>query len=486
MSVEEVIFRRQPITKTDMRLLEDGNDLNDALLDFFLKLGQALLPPKGEEPNLHPLSSLFYQKLTGSAAKTGEEAWENIQRWTLRIPGGIFKPPMIAMPVNETFLDEKKKPCGQHWWLALIVAAKNAGVKKSKDQKESSKRDSFPSDPDSSSYLLCVDSMKRRLREFSGANIVDPDARGGGVKIDLKGGGSSSSNAAAPGARAGSNNATLSGYNTFIPKVYKEGSLCKYSLEITKVEQAGHRIWVNFDVQGDGSLGPLQSPKQCAKLLLDGKKQISATDMGLQVNNNTSGGRVQYKGLLEFLMDSRDDARQLTFLYGEGWKPLPLTFDGFALSKFQKEVARYTQGMMRKEWERDRKGDKKAIKAFDKTQIRAVAVDAPQQENLNDCGVFVLENCLNLLTLGRTYPRKILEDPLRDSLKWVGQIEVRHRRRRLLQCVQLLFDMKAKYGTGDLEELFSKDAQLKRDVIECLTDLPSEDEAEPSAKRQRV
>ena len=61
-----------------------------------------------------------------------------------------------------------------------------------------------------------------------------------------------------------------------------------------------------------------------------------------------------------------------------------------------------------------------------------MAVDAPQQENLNDCGMFVLENCMRLLTLGKTYPHKILKDPTDAKLHWVGQVEVKHRRKRFL------------------------------------------------------
>ena len=41
--VDYIRFRRASITKADIRLLEDGQDLNDALLDFFLRIGTALL-----------------------------------------------------------------------------------------------------------------------------------------------------------------------------------------------------------------------------------------------------------------------------------------------------------------------------------------------------------------------------------------------------------------------------------------------------------
>ncbi|CAD7967084.1 unnamed protein product [Amoebophrya sp. A120] len=627
MSAGEVIFRRCPITKTDMRLLEDGNDLNDALLDFFLKLGQYLIPKQHNQalPNLHPLSSLFYGKLTGGQAKTGEEAWEQIKRWTLRIPNGIFTPPIIALPINETFLNEKEKPCGSHWWLALLVGAKNAAEKqeevvleqykkigaaappkplhkkagdkaelqvqdgekvsikfgslvngkkvdkseqqekdarsskedrrdghssdeeerhsrrrnkdrsrdrsrperrsRSRDRsrrsrspredrdrrrknrrssrdrrsrsrsredrrkKEKKRRSSASSDEDvdridkhkeelssktvankapnksteqliskpipkdiKRSFLLCVDSMTRRVVELNTDNLKEQNKDALNAVNKLK---------------------------KQIKKVYKKGSLCRYSVEITRVEQAGHRVWLDFDARGDGSVGLLEHPKETAELFLFDKqgnkiKGIKPNDMGLRINNNNRGsGVLQYRGMLEFLVDSRDDfTGQFQFRYGPSWEPIGLEFDGYALSKFQKEVARYLQGMMKKEWERAKEKEKKALKLFDKTLIKAVAVDAPQQENLNDCGVFVLENCLNLLCQGNDYPNQILHNPLNPELKWVGQIEVRHRRRQLLTCVQHLFQMKEMLGTADIEEMLKKEGNLAQQLYDFLTSDP--------------
>mmetsp|Transcript_24512 Transcript_24512/g.61682 ORF Transcript_24512/g.61682 Transcript_24512/m.61682 type:complete len:564 (+) Transcript_24512:122-1813(+) len=556
--VEEVVFSRQPITRTDMRLLEEGNDLNDALLDFFMKLGQALLPPavekknsdrddsrsgrkkrkdrsrsgsrsrarrgnkrgrsdsrsrsrslsrrrgdgrsKGEKsknegdqntesntsvtratvadaasiepPNLHPLSSLFYRKLTGQGAPP-DEAWEAVKRWTLKIPGGIFKPDIIAIAINEEFKDEKDRNCGYHWWLALLVGAKNAGgvadhsgdkKKKKKDKKHrSADDDDEVKAPVGRSFLLCIDSMKRRTRLF-GDDANQLKNRVTGTK-------------AAPSTNVERERKL----------VYKRDSLTKYSLEITKIEQAGFRIWVDFDCKGDGSLGLLQDPSKFARLLMpvpncppdqvvleeNGRKYkgIPANDIGLHINNNMKGqGVLRYKGSMEFLMDSRDNPEVFVFDYGPDWNNIELKFDAYNLSKYQKDVARYVQGMMRKEWEREKAGDKKAIKAFDKTAIQAVAVDAPQQENLNDCGMFVLENCMRLLTLGKKYPHKILKDPTDAKLHWVGQVEVKHRRKRLLECLQHLFTLKGKLGVGDVDAMMQKEPALRQELFTFLTD----------------
>merc|ERR1712194_670583 len=75
---------------------------------------------------------------------------------------------------------------------------------------------------------------------------------------------------------------------------------------------------------------------------------------------------------------------------------------------------------------------------------------------------------------GKDYPNTILKGPLDPKLKWAGQIEVRHRRKRLLQCVQYLFKVKEQQGTGDLEEMMKKDGKLKTEIIAYLTDLPED------------
>lgn len=443
---DEITFRRSPITADDIQLLDEGNDLNDAVLDFFVKLGSALLTTKHQ--NLHCVSSLFYQKLTGSNAKTGEEAWENIKRWTLKIPDGVFSYPILAIPINETFLDEKKKPCGQHWWLALILNAQEAGRKRTDEEDgPKSHRDS------GSSYVVCVDSMKRRVRSL--ADEGEPIT------------------------------------------TYKEGTLTKYALEISKIEQAGHRIWIDFRATGDGSLGVLQDPA-VATLTVDGSKLVPVNEKMLRINNNTPGQPVlEYNGMLEFLLDSRSNAGEFVLNYGPGFGAVNLEFDGFVLSKFQKEVCRYTQGMLRKEWERKHEDDKKKKKMFDKQRIRAVAVNAPQQENLNDCGVFVLENVLTILNASTDYPDKMARRPLSSRLQWVGQTEVKWRRRRLKECMNHLFELRERHQTSDVEQMMSKDSELRDRLVQFITDLPPEepDDAspvdepvadEPPAKKRKV
>jgi len=401
--VAEIVFNRSPVTLNDTARLQDGNDLNDALLDFFTKLGMAIVS-KDVNPCVYSLSSLFYGKLSGDGSKSGEEGWENVKSWTRKIKPGLMTYPAIAVPINEVLTDpdDKKKILGQHWWLALVLNPENAARGKT-------------------STVICVDSMKRRITSFDPAT-----------------------------------------------KHYKKDSLMSYSIEVTKIEQAAHRLWVYFDCVGDGSHGPLPDPRG-STLAVDKSSVVTNPDLALTVNNNMPGQPGRYEGQLEFALDGRCKASNFDFHYspGFGFDEIPLQFDAFNLSKVQKNVTRMLGGFLKKEWEKE---EHKA--SFEKKRVRAAMVNAPQQENLYDCGVFVLENVLCILQQGKEYVDKISEDPTSEEALWVGQAEVRHRRKRLVDCLGICFEACARVGTVDLNKVLEEDADLKEKVKACLTDLP--------------
>ncbi len=133
----------------------------------------------------------------------------------------------------------------------------------------------------------------------------------------------------------------------------------------------------------------------------------------LKVNNNDARpGRagaedsLEYQGILEFKMDGRCKAENFVLEYGNGFKPIELTFDASELSQYQRQVSRFLGGFLKKEWQEREKKGKKEAKYFDKSRMRAICINAPQQENLNDCGVFVLENVLRILDADSGYPRQ--------------------------------------------------------------------------------
>ncbi|CAE7799921.1 unnamed protein product [Symbiodinium sp. CCMP2592] len=131
----------------------------------------------------------------------------------------------------------------------------------------------------------------------------------------------------------------------------------------------------------------------------------------------------EYDGTLSFSLDGRVRSSSFVLHYGEtGYSPITLQFDPFALTKLQKDVSRFVGGYLAKEWEvngPDRK------KRYEKTSARALVADVHQQElsptaafgfamvvmateeNLNDCGVFVLENMLRSLSMKKDFLKQM-------------------------------------------------------------------------------
>merc|ERR1712003_219287 len=100
-------------------------------------------------------------------------------------------------------------------------------------------------------------------------------------------------------------------------------------------------------------------------------------------------------------MDGKCRSSLFGFEYGgEGYSPVTLEFDPFSLTKLQKDVSRYIGGYLAKEWEMN--GPDKKMR-FEKQSARALVADVHQQENLNDCGVFVLENTLRSLAMKQSF-----------------------------------------------------------------------------------
>merc|ERR1712232_133173 len=149
--VSELTYRRATINLNDAARLDEGEDLNDATLDFFAKLGQALIPKGGDSATpVAYLGSLFHKQLTSAFANSGEEGWKNVQNWAKRKAGGLFKSQYAAfsVPINEDLKDDKGNDAGNHWWLALVLNPPGAAK----------------GEPCS---VMCLDSMQRREKQFS-------------------------------------------------------------------------------------------------------------------------------------------------------------------------------------------------------------------------------------------------------------------------------------------------------------------------------
>jgi len=406
MPVAELTFRRAMINIADAGRLGEGEDLNDALLDFFMRLGQYLIPKGGEdEAPVSYLGAIFFKQLRSAFSNSGEEGWKNVMNWAKRKAGGLFKPAFaaFAVPINEDLKDDKGQDAGNHWWLALVL---NPGGGAQKE----------------ATSVMCLDSMQRREK------ILDPPLTG-----SLK------------------------------------SSINRYTVTVKKVEQAGYLVIVSFRAVGDGTLGPLQKPG-ASRLVADG---VECKNPQLALRINMAGGdgvAGEYDGTLSFSLDGRVRSSSFVLHYGEtGYSPITLQFDPFALTKLQKDVSRFVGGYLAKEWEvngPDRK------KRYEKTSARALVADVHQQENLNDCGVFVLENMLRSLSMKKDFLKQMSSatPQVLRSFPWPSQEEITSRKGKLRAIVARLFAAGADKNTGDVEKLMKEDDELRKAVKASLTE----------------
>merc|ERR1712048_927141 len=157
------------------------------------------------------------------------------------------------------------------------------------------------------------------------------------------------------------------------------------------------------------------------------------------------------------------------FYAGAGFPPIKLEFDPFQLTKMQKNVSRYLGGYLAKEWETN--GPAKNQR-FDKTSARALVADVHQQENLNDCGVFVLENTLRSLSMKPEFLKTMASATLQvlKTFPWPTQQDITVRKQKLKAIVARLFEVAAESGTSDVEKLFKGNEALRRGATAALTD----------------
>lgn len=106
--------------------------------------------------------------------------------------------------------------------------------------------------------------------------------------------------------------------------------------------------------------------------------------------------------------------------------------------------------------------------------MQAIETDVPKQQNVYDCGLYVLEFLLFLLR----HPEKLTRLGLESHQAWFDQSTISHRRTQMRQLVvHLLQEGKAK-GETDLSVLL-KDQGLRARVHEALLSEPSPDEDLP-------
>lgn len=105
------------VTNEDLHCLNDGEFLNDVIIDFYLKYLVLEKLKKEDAQRIHVFSSFFYKRLNQRDRRTGPDAaslpiqkrkHNRVKTWTRHVD--LFQKDFIFVPINES----------AHWYLAVI------------------------------------------------------------------------------------------------------------------------------------------------------------------------------------------------------------------------------------------------------------------------------------------------------------------------------------------------------------------------------
>jgi len=444
--VLELVFQRASVHPVhDAKRLEDGKDLNDALLDFFVKLGQALIPPGGESgrpvtPSVAYLGSHFYDVLRKGGPKNGREGHKNVANWAKRRLGkngfdansiGAFAVPVNEVLVNSSYNGGKRVTADEekHWWLALILNPKAGGAA------------TLGSEEEQDVSMLCLDSF---------------------VRADTR-------------------------YMPPVRAVKKGGTDQAYSVEVTGLSRVGFNMRVLLRAQGDGSSGAIAEPRR-SRLRAGGREFPNAELDMRHCDRGADGIPGRLDGALGFRLDRRGAAKtggEYVLDFGEAGEdyqpPLKLRM-GQKPTEFQAEVAAFLGGYLAKE--RDGPGQTNGVQGArvdgaslaqlmaqappPTTRVEACTLlpGVPQQETSHDCGFFILEMILRALQLPAESLRELATASSVEiaMLPWPSQKQVLRRKAMLRDALDALLSKAQQTGTGDVEALMRADESLRTKV----------------------
>mmetsp|Transcript_51719 Transcript_51719/g.93198 ORF Transcript_51719/g.93198 Transcript_51719/m.93198 type:complete len:801 (+) Transcript_51719:279-2681(+) len=416
----ELTFQRASVHMVhDVKRLEDGEDLNDALLDFFVKLGQALIPEGEPQSNggvapVAYLGSYFYGMLQKGNVTDGRVAHANVANWAKRRlgKGGLFGDGVgaFAVPVNELLSDYMGRNVEKHWWLALLTNPRGASGEALTNGEEAVS-------------VICLDSFARTAMRYK------------------------------PPRKA----------------VIEKSANQAYSVEVSSFSRSGFVALANFRAQGDGSAGPLMDPRKSR--LQIGARMLRDPELDLKTRQYGDNGKPGVlEGTLEFAFDSsaRICGEYVLHYAGFGeYKPALKLELRREPNPSQTQVAQLLGGYIGKEWEIS---SSSSSYKDERVADSLVLADSPQQETSHDCGFFILEQILRLLQLSPEALRALAKATPEElsALPWPTQREVAKRKQKLREVTAGLFAVARSARNGDVEALLKDNPVLRQKLRAAL------------------
>ncbi|KAK0550470.1 hypothetical protein OC844_006719 [Tilletia horrida] len=116
------------IFRSDLEKLDEGEFLNDTLVEFGLKYTLDQLRDRGQAESqaladaMYLYSSFFFKRLTES--RDIAKGYENVRKWTSKVD--IFQKEFLVVPINEHL----------HWYLAIIVRPRLIFTRQKEEKKK--------------------------------------------------------------------------------------------------------------------------------------------------------------------------------------------------------------------------------------------------------------------------------------------------------------------------------------------------------------
>ncbi|KAK5016246.1 hypothetical protein LTR39_002181 [Cryomyces antarcticus] len=153
--------RKTTVNFQDLERLDDGQELNDNLISFYLRYIE--MSSNQAQDMAYFFDTYFYTRLTKTASGQRGFNYEAVQRWTSKVD--IFKYPFVVVPINES----------AHWYLAIICNLPNVDQRLHLEEPaEDKKALDVPSDPEGEDEIMALTGVASRGPSASRKSSEEP------------------------------------------------------------------------------------------------------------------------------------------------------------------------------------------------------------------------------------------------------------------------------------------------------------------------